>query len=360
MLQIFISLFLSFVMPVVLLTDWAEAKEFRIDVYDASKTEKGYPPNLSKLKFIRSIHVNSISNQYFIHATSEDQRSPQTPYLDNPSFRCELLKSSSETSRFRKKKSKKLLSRHVNNTPPPRRVVISGTDSHRFSVNTTWSQNRTSHSETTVDPLLMITLLLEVEDCMGRRDVRYNPLQEQWEIKNDDAHVLPGLSGALDCTREQWDRAFYDGILGVDEDWSIYAVVMSSERNIWWNGVNSSHQVVIGFQLINVRSGANLFIQITNWTNDNQHQSYDYCNAATSTDCPLLTEPETQAGGEEPWTPHRIFITTGIYSPTENTTDSLLSAVNEGFEHNDGDNDHDAPNPSGATGYSGSMSWPDK
>ena len=346
--------FLRFVVSIIFLIGLAEAGEFRIDVYNATGflnedfTEGNQAYEYSRLltmlqglEFIRSIHVNHNSNQYFIYANSHVQRSPEIPGMANSALRRETLKSTSEPSKkHRKKRFPEFLRSHCDTEPLPTNVEVSETSNHSFSVKRIWSNGRTLHSEMAVDPLSMINYLIDLEDCMGRRDVRFSRTRKQWEIKKDDARVMPGLSKSLGYTKELWDEAFCDGILGVDESWAIYAVVMSNQEKFLWEGKESSHQVIIGFQLVNLQSHSNLFLQITNWANDDQHDSYNYLDPETSFACPLLSESQNQVDGNNQWTIYTIFI-----HAKDNTENEEIEALpphayfNKGFR----DDDHDPP-----------------
>ena len=357
--------FLRFVVSIVFLAGLAEADEFRIDVYDTNDFFKQYftdnqvyedsliPGMFQQLQFIRSIHINGDSNRYFIYSDSQVQRSPEMPVMANLALRREILKSTCvPTNRNQKKWFPDFLKNNSDTNPSPRNIEISRLDNQSFSVKSTWSNGKTSHRKMNGDPLLMINLLIDVEDCMGRRDVRFNRTKKQWQIKSDDARVMPGLSSSLHYTMEQWDEAFYDGILGLDESWLIYAVVMSSGHNILWNGRMVSHQVVIGFQLVNPQSHSDLFIQITNWTNDNLHCSYHYLNPETSATCPLLSEGGNQVDGSSQCVFHSIFLYKRA-DPSDEESEALqpYSHINKGFL----DDEDDEPEPPGAAGCSGCM-----
>ncbi|MET4693368.1 hypothetical protein [Endozoicomonas lisbonensis] len=361
------SAFLRFVVSIVFLIGLAEAGEFRIDVYNATGffsqyfTEDGqvYEDSqilamFQQLPFIRSIHVNHDPNRYFIYSDYQVQRNPEIPAMANPELRRETLKSASVPSkRLRNKRLPDFLISNSDTNPIPRNIEISRSDNQSFSVKSTWSNGKTSHRKMTGNPLSMINVLIDVEDCMGRRDVRFSRTQKQWQIKTDDARVVPGLSISLRYTREQWDQTFYDGILGVDEGWSIYAIVMSSGQSILWNGRMVSHQVVIGFQLVNQQSHSNLFIQMTNWTNDDLHCSYNYLNPETSSTCPLLSESENKVDGSSEFILYSILIHAGAGTSNEETDPLPLRAyINKGFRDDD---DDDAPAASGAAGCRGCM-----
>ncbi|MCW7551355.1 helitron helicase-like domain-containing protein [Endozoicomonas gorgoniicola] len=204
-----------------------------------------------------------------------------------------------------------------------------------FLAATTWANGKTSRRTMSGDPLSLINVLMNFEDGMGRRDVRYSNKHKKWMIKDDDARVVPGLSSSFFYNRLQFDNAFYDGILDVDGECAIYGVVVHYRHAIEWNKRRAPHQIVVGFQLVNLLDPSNLFIQITNWENDEQHVSYYYCDPGTSADCPLLGEAGSQVDGQ-----------------TEEEADSMPAAYdNESFEF---DKD-DWPDPPGAAGCSGFM-----
>ncbi|UYM17211.1 hypothetical protein [Endozoicomonas euniceicola] len=351
--------FLRFVVSIVFLIGLAEAGEFRIDVYNATgfldeyftegKQAYEYSRLLTKfqeLEFIRSIQVDHNSSQYFICANSHVQRSPEIPVMTNPALRRETLKSTSKPSeKHRKKQLPAFLGSHSDTEPHLAKVEVSKTNNHSFSVKRTWPNGKTLHRKMAVDPLSMINFLIDVEDCMGRRDVRFDRTDKQWRIKSADARVMPGLSKTMSFTRGLWDQDFYDGLFGVDKSWSIYAVVLSSEESVLWNGRMAPHQVVIGFQLVNLQSHSNLFIQMTNWANDARHGSYNYLDPEASAACPLLSESQNQVDGNSQWTLYLISIFEK--ADTANNEIEVLPPhvyFNKGFRDDD-----DPPAPAGAS-----------